>query len=252
MLRTAINRARNLLLYGHYVPNDYYVLDDKGVIYISIPKVACTAIKSALFPDLQDGENSASEMDIHSKAKRYGVNRLTSSQCKYFKFAFVRNPFDRLVSCYEDKVRKPSQHIGRYYFSTRYNNLLLQSLYGSHFSPEMSFAQFLELVHRIPDRFADAHFRSQVSMLYEKGTCVADYIGKFEDLESDWSTLASRFGFPTLRRRNLTQRLHWSRYYDSARLVALVTERFGDDIDRFGYRPACEAALGAALPPATV
>jgi len=46
MLNTLFERGRNVLLYGHYIPVDYFVFDQQRLVYISVPKVACTSIKS--------------------------------------------------------------------------------------------------------------------------------------------------------------------------------------------------------------
>lgn len=235
MLNTLLNRAINILVHGYYIPVDYYVVDEKKLVYISIPKVACTSIKNAILTTPDPMSQHSDAMDIHHRAERFHRFRLTAEQQKYFKFAFVRSPFDRLVSCYEDKVRRPVQHTGRYYFATRYNTVLLQRLFGGQFHPNMTFGEFVKLVHRIPDRFADGHFRSQYSMLFKNGRPLADFVGKFESLDSDWDRLTATFGFPSLSKRNATARQSWREYYKSPELVELVADRFKDDIREFGY-----------------
>lgn len=78
-------------LYGRGI-NDVrqgMVFEKYKAIYFPIPKVACSSIKVFL---TDFAEFSLDDLD---KFKNY------------FKFAFVRNPWDRLVSCYINKVAEP-------------------------------------------------------------------------------------------------------------------------------------------------
>ncbi len=234
MLLTAINRARNILAHNAYVPTDYYVFEDKKLVYISIPKVACTSIKIALAGHLVNTRNDY--MDIHSLAEDLHQHRLTREQSGYYKFAFVRNPFDRLISCYEDKVRKPVQHTGRYFFDTGYNRTLVQRYCGACFHPEMSFGEFVDLVSRVPDWLSDGHFRSQHSMIYGTATGSVDYIGKFENLAGDWRPVASKFMLPELELRNTSGRRNRTDYFSSEEIITKASQRYMNDITAFGYQ----------------
>lgn len=131
----------------------------------------------------------------------------------YFKFGFVRNPWDRVVSLYERRE-------------------------GLQFRDQMDFEGFVDWiryssstsVHAVPHRyqldwFVDPH-----------GDLLADLIGKFEKLSEDWASVAERIGLPTeLPHTNPgVQRKHYSEYY-SNRTRHVVAERFAVDIEYFGY-----------------
>lgn len=225
----------NIVVRGSYIPTEYYVLEDKKLVYVSIPKVACTSIKSAMFEPETDAVNMNEYMTVHSRAEEFRTVKLTRQQKNYFVFAFVRNPFDRLVSCYEDKVKRRVQHNGRYFFDTAYNRQLLHRLYGVRFSPGMSFAEFLRTVAVIPDALADGHFKSQYSCLYRFRRRVPNYIGKFETIADDWRSLAERYGFRKLDQRNISNRIDLLDYYETLELVELAAERYTNDIRCFGY-----------------
>ncbi len=91
---------------------------------------------------------------------------------RYFKFAFVRNPWDRLVSEYEFLLERPSH--GRH--------ARVKKLDG--------FKHFIEM--QIPRK--DAY---QINMLCDRqGNLLMDFVGKLENLESDWQTVCTRIGIP--------------------------------------------------------
>ena len=210
MIKTFLTRTTNLVLHGEYIPNEFFIIDSHKVIYISIPKVACTSIKIALMGNgLSDSSSHGAYMNVHAATSRYMSRTIGRHQQGYFKFAFVRSPFDRLVSCYKDKIRTKLQHNGRYHFDTRYNTVLIYRLFGGKFHNDMSFEEFVGLVTRIPDFLSDGHFKSQYSMLYRKGSKIPDYIGKFENLAADWKHIADRYGFPELQVKNRTMGDDW-------------------------------------------
>jgi hypothetical protein len=224
------------VFYGHYIPVDYFVFDRRRLVYISIPKVACTSIKIALMGGAAHAVNEYSRyMNVHHDASTMQRAYLPRGASDYFKFAFVRNPFDRLVSCYEDKVRRQTQHNGRYYFDSHYNHILIRSLFGSRFYPEMSFADFVQLVARIPDWLADSHFKSQYAMLFRHGRKIPDFIGHFENLEEDWKPLAQSYGLPALANRNTNALRDWRTYYSDRAVVECVAKRYRSDLAHFGY-----------------
>lgn len=229
------SRLWNIVRHGTYVPVGCYVFDEKQVIYMPIPKTACTSIKISTMSDLVGSDEHNEYMNIHSDAEHYYHLSLNSRQRRYYKFAFVRSPFDRLVSCYEDKVKVPLQHNGRYFFDTPYNNVLLKTLFGEKFTKDMSFADFMRLVSKIPDFLSDAHFRSQYSILYKRGSLIPDYVGKFERLSDDWKPIADQFDFHPLALRNSSKRSDLEDYFNTPELLQLAAARYKDDIDCFGY-----------------
>jgi chondroitin 4-sulfotransferase 11 len=236
MLETILLRARNLVLYGHYIPVDYFVFDRQRLVYISIPKVACTSIKIALMGDMSHAGNEHFRyMHIHHDVTALHRPYLPRRARDYFKFAFVRNPFDRLVSFYEDKIRRPTQHDGRYYFDSAYNKFLTKKLFGAAFAPDMTFPDFARLVNRVPDWLADAHFKSQYAVLFRQGRPIPDFIGHFENIERDWELLTRKYGVPPLEHKNPTKMRDWRSYYADKAVVELVAARYRNDLLHFKY-----------------
>jgi hypothetical protein len=136
----------------------------------------------------------------------------------YFKFAFVRNPYDRLVSCYISKIHGSDE-----------NQLSLK-----YWSPNLSFADFADAVSRTPDSRSNRHYRSQHTML-DLGTL--DFLGRLESFENDVMVVMNRLAGRTavsVPSLNATKRSHYSRYYDED-LRVLVGERYAEDLRLLGY-----------------
>lgn len=72
---------------------------EKKFLYIHIPRTAGHSIKQAIYGAGLDLEGFKSKHDLPKEIRRY-----MPDWKKYWKFAFIRNPFDRLVSQYSHRV----------------------------------------------------------------------------------------------------------------------------------------------------
>lgn len=142
--------------------------------------------------------------------------------------SFVRNPFDRLVSCWEDKIRRR----------------FLAGLQGQGMRRDMSFGEFAERVCGLRDDECPAaaqHFRGMCFDLVVDGELVPDLVGRVESFDDDWqrirAVVAKDCGLdlgPPLHRNETPERQPTWRYY-SAALRRRVAERFAEDLERFDY-----------------
>ena len=129
----------------------------------------------------------------------------------YFKFCFVRNPWDRIIS---------------HYFS---------SSQGDWHGKTYDYA-------KIPfDDFVETHVLSEVGCLMCKKQSVwytgLDYIGRFENYEDSIHTIFRKIGInqePEIFKVNTTNHKSYREYYND-RTAIMVYEKFKDEIEYLGY-----------------
>ena len=128
-----------------------------------------------------------------------------------FKFAFVRNPWDLLVSSYHYLRTKPEHRRSR----------LVRSL--------PSFTDYVEY------EISRGRLVQSALLCDRRGTLLMDFVGRYESLESDFDFICRRIGLEaTLPRVNAGSRGDYRGYYTPS-LAGRVAEAFAADIDRFGY-----------------
>ena len=230
---------------GHpdYVIHHNILLEQQQGIYFFIPKVACSSVKFVLAQTLNLGMQAGDVVEEIHKLNFPCVPKykIRAKYQDYFRFCFVRNPWDRLVSCYKDKINYGPGHVYE-----RYQNGFVRYLTAEgHFKPDMSFVDFVEVVCQIPDESAEGHFRSQHKFVEdEAGNNLVEFVGKFESMDRDFEVVRQRLGLkgsvPHLRKTG--SKPYWE-YYDD-RTTAMVATRYQEDIRRFNYefRPAPVAA----------
>lgn len=131
----------------------------------------------------------------------------------YFKFAFVRNPWDWLVSLYGYLQHTPEHR--------HYPQL-----------SQMSFADYIEFE-------IQRGRRSQSAFVCDAGgSLLVDFIGRFERLETDFAQVLEQLGLsgiPLPHRNAGVSREPYQSYYDAA-TRARVAEHWAEDIRRFDYQ----------------
>lgn len=219
---------------GEIYGRDFYFVDAMKLVYLSIPKVACTAIKLALAKAAGFAFEPGQDIELavhHHPQWCWAQGKLAEAQSGYERFTFVRNPFDRLVSCYRQKIITESASAHQaplfrdYFFAIPAN---------------ISFTDFAQRISKIPDALADSHFKSQYALLYRGEELQVDYIGKFEQFDQDWQPLAEKYQLePLLAQVNISKNkagCHSDyRLYYTEPLVQLIYERYRKDIHAFGY-----------------
>lgn len=155
------------------------LLHPNKAIYVPIPKVACSSFKVICKEiALKNNETELPYPMAHP-------SDFTGRYSHYFKFCFVRNPWDRIVSLYSNKVLDTPITKG-----TFINGLEKCLAKYPVFYAGMSFDQFVRSICAIPDKKADVHFRSQYTFIAgRKNHIPMDFIGKFEQLEEDFLTV---------------------------------------------------------------
>lgn len=200
-------------------------LPNQGLAYVMNHKVATRSVLSAL-TSLATGLESGREAtydEVRAAMKRYQrgafppeIRRLADS-C--FTFTFVRNPLDRLLSAYTHQMAADSQ-----------KTILRQHGIRS----DATFAEFVEVVAQLPDEGCNVHVRSQHRFVSDADGVFVEYVGRFEQLDAQWSALADRFGLPHLPHRHAYAHPPLAEAY-TRELARLAAQRYARDIELFGY-----------------
>ena len=139
----------------------------------------------------------------------------------YFKFIIVRNPWDRLLSAWRDKVQ--NQWNAKYQFP----QFRIQYFRQFH---DKDFSFFVKncKINR------DPHLRLISDLVYISSI---DFIGKFENLQEDLGIICDKIGIPQqqLPYKNKTNHKHYTEYYDDE-TKSIVSERYATDIEYFNYK----------------
>jgi hypothetical protein len=197
-------------------------------IFAAVPKTGTHAVRQALREHL--GENDLEQVGLFV-SKRFPWPDLAAIQHGhlalrqvrphlgdgifdgYFKFAFVRNPFDRFVSYCAFMLRGGDD------FQRRPRDVMRHFLFVE--PPERHIL-----------------FQSQASLLVDGDgtTLLTDMVGRVEDMQGSYDAICARLGIASRRldRVNGAQRGDYRQYYDQA-LIDGVAARYARDLELFGY-----------------
>jgi hypothetical protein len=132
---------------------------DHGVIYLNNPKSGCTTVKTGLWLALQGQAPPLGSPLVHTTVNSPLSKALTDADAarRAFVFSFERNPLQRLVSAYLDKVVARRDSIWTE-FATRFGADPVQA---------PSFDGFVEVLSGVPPELQNPHWRAQhLNILY--------------------------------------------------------------------------------------
>ena len=136
----------------------------------------------------------------------------------YFKFAFVRNPWDWQVSMYHFILHEP----------THVKHALVKS-FGS-------FERYLDWVIDMPNPYAKGATKLQKEVITDaEGKLLVDLVGRYETLEQDFAQVCQQLNI-TAQLPHINKSTHHDyRAYYNERTRQRVAEHFAPDIGLFGY-----------------
>ncbi len=195
-------------------------------VFVAIPKTGTHAIRQALRAHL--GPQDMEQVGLFVQ-KAFPIPELARLQhghlslvqlrpfmraedfASFFKFAFVRNPFDRFISYCAFMTRAVGQfeadpkRVMRHYLANPPQQHIL-------FQPQHSFVTGAD------------------------GALLTDHVGRVEEMQSSYDEIARRIGIPPVRleKVNASRRNNYRDYYDQP-LIDGVAKLYARDLDLFGY-----------------
>lgn len=187
--------------------------DELNAIFVHVPKSAGTSVALSMF----------GELPYHYTASQYRVIFGRRTFNSYFKFAFVRNPWDRLYSAY------------RYLKAGGWNDND-KAWFRDNVSHLPSFDHFVNDWLSQDHLHAHMHFRPQYEFICDRrGRVLVDYLGYFETLSDDFNIVAEKIGSEArLAHRNASPRDDYRRAY-TPETRQIVAQLYARDIELFGY-----------------
>lgn len=231
------------------------VYEDKKLILVHVIKTGGTSLDSLISGEKSDSEKenvfrrgiektkNRLKMSVgipvlgkHSYAIDY-KRALGDSFDTYYKAAFVRNPWDWLVSWYAFvQGAEISPDHGRPWRHSLYSVV-----------SQMSFERYIEWVTQedgflqLPSRKASVFckkrpFLQKDWLVNESGEVIVDFVGRYETINNDALRLLSKYGIDSsgLKIINKSGRTDYKDYYSSLS-GEMVAEYFSEDIEFFGY-----------------
>ncbi len=189
-------------------------------VFVHIPKTGGSTISSILRrPNALSLHKHDPSPAISKHASVFEhLEHLGPKSGDFFKFSFVRNPWDRLVSAY-------------HYVAERRTSM--ESV-TNHETFEDFLASFIEE----PSQFLNTkYFRPQSSYLVnDDGEMPLDFLGRFETFEKDLGVVLREIGSRRMffRHRKKSQRRDYRDYY-TAQSSKAVGEVYFRDVQNFGY-----------------
>lgn len=206
------------------------VSDERKFFFIHVQKAAGTSITRALEKAVPDARDVAGKHVRVCEAEGVVEDYLAKG---YSSLAFVRNPWDRMVSWYERVKLRTRRYDPR--------NWRKSDLWAYAANNSRDFDSFiLNCTDEINDRGVMKSFAwDQMSYLCDKsGRQRVQNVGRFETLQDDFAKICKAIGLnagPLPHRHGSGQKRDYRTYY-SDRTAAVIADRFKRDIEAFGYK----------------
>ena len=243
------NACRNEPKSPHYKSYlSHLIVDDAHrLVYCYVPKVACTTWKKIMatlngFPNQTAAAVHRRDQNRLKYLAEYSQAKIKTILQSYFKFIFVREPFERLLSAYKDKFIKGDEYIlnkyGREIVGLRQDakwdarTRIANITFGE-------FVNYLIYLQKKQGRFNE-HWRTYEALCRP---CIVNYhfIGHYETMAEDARYLLKRAGvehlvnFPSFHTTDTAHEL--LAYYSQIpqRDLVEIQKIYQRDFNMFGY-----------------
>jgi hypothetical protein len=214
--------------------------DSSKVLFVHIQKIGGETVASILKKSVPDTRLLGAKHEF----ARSGKLKLGDAWNDYFKFAFVRNPWDRLVSWYSmisrakriTRLQALCNFRKRRHLRQTVSNPMWRYVYDNC----STFEDFIRTCTAEVQSAEGASYSfayNQLDYLEDgEGNLLVDFVGRFENFSEDVRVCAekARLRVPRIPRANVSSHRHYSSYY-TPELEGVVRVRFARDIEYFGY-----------------
>jgi hypothetical protein len=196
-------------------------------IFVAVPKTGTHSVRRALREHMGPDDLEQVKLFVDKELPipelaRIGHGHISLAQLhpflnaeefqSFFKFAFVRNPFDRFVSYCAFITRENGAFDRDPKAVMRYFLFQAPPLRHILFQPQHSF------------------------VCAPSGELLSDKIGRVEEMQQSYDEICAKVGIPSARleKANSSKRTGYRQYYDQ-QLIDGVARLYGRDLQLFGY-----------------
>jgi len=205
-------------------------LENYKLLFTAIPKNANSSLKYVILKTFLNYDlkkiNINNPNIFHSRTLKYFkfiTNQEAYDLKNYLKIVIVRNPYDRLLSGWSDKIKDLNK--------TRFG-----------FEKSCNFNQFIKIICNTPEYELNRHFIPQyrfITTINEE--LIHNKIIKLEDLKTEWPKLQkliykrNNINLIDMPFLNSTKKsTKYQRYYNNS-MIELVEDKFKRDLELFNY-----------------
>lgn len=189
---------------------------ERRCLFVHVPKAAGISIGYGLF-----GRHTGN----HTTVSEYQIAFTKSEFDGMFKFTFVRNPWDRVLSAFM-------------FLKNGGRNKTDLAWSVKHLSEFQTFEDFVKGFVDTKNIYSGIHFVPQYRFVTTHNLKIAvDFVGRFESITEDYNHISDVLGFgSTLTEANKTREKadDYRRYY-SSETADIVADAYKIDIELFGY-----------------
>lgn len=202
-------------------------------VFVHIPKCAGSGMAQRLFSENKKLNALSQEYDKHESAYLIANSMRYDLYLEFYKFGFVRNPFDRMVSWFhyyqnlwETSKEKPC------------SEKCIDSFKKMNFEEWVKRLQPYEAGGCRSETACPFHFiaNQYEYLIWKDGKIFVDFIGRFEEIDKDWSVVCERIGIEKskLKISNKSERKEYKEYY-TEETKSIITKQYSKDLDFFKY-----------------
>jgi hypothetical protein len=207
-------------------------------VFVEVPKAGCTVVKRAMQFSEHGGRPHPEPDSVHERSTsplgaplrdKFDLDEVFGERGSYFRFAFVRNPYSRALSCYLEKIA------GEQWL----REMRLPKL-GFKPDENVEFVEFLRRVAEQAPEDMDIHWAPQQHLL-SLGKVRYGFLGRFESFRQDLLSVIGHLEMTVpeglLQRttpHTTNARDKILEYYDDES-IALVRSIYRRDFEALGY-----------------
>jgi hypothetical protein len=210
------------------------IIPSKRINFVHVPKAAGSSVGACLNKQIKKTSSDIKfreNFEAHSKAKGFAFPNHAPAAVRldymgkeeysrYFSFAFVRNPFDLIVSLYEYTWQKEKALFAKMNWEL------------SQFQKNILNNTFTDWVLNFDTGRPQSSF-----LLSGSGELLVTNIGKTETFDKDFYFFSKAIDIkfePSAAKENTTVRDNYREYYNPE-TVAVIEKTYHKDLELFGY-----------------